>query len=74
LERRAGAFEAEIASVDSMLRDLPPDLPRLFAIEDEYTQAMRRAELEWLRRIIAELKEGTLEWPPMIEQLERPMN
>jgi hypothetical protein len=57
-----------------MLRDLPPDLPRLFAIEDEYTQAMRRAELEWLRRIIADLKDGTLEWPPMIEQMERPMN
>src|ERR1700716_2988403 len=45
LERRAAAFEEAIASVDSMLRDLPPDLPRLFAIEDEYTQAMRRAEL-----------------------------
>jgi hypothetical protein len=74
LERRAGAFEVEITSVDAMLRDLPPDLPRLFAIEDEYTQAMRRAELEWLRRIIAELKDGTLEWPPMIEQMERPMN
>jgi hypothetical protein len=27
-----------------------------------------------LRRTIAELKEGTLEWPPMIEQMERPMN
>jgi hypothetical protein len=57
-----------------MLRDLPPDLPRLFAIEDEYTQAMRRAELAWLRRTIAELTEGTLEWPAMIEQMERPMS
>jgi DNA-binding PadR family transcriptional regulator len=74
LERRAAAFEEEIENVDSMLRGLPPFLPRLFAIEDEYTQAMRRAELEWLRRTIAELKEGTLEWPPMIEQMERPMN
>jgi DNA-binding PadR family transcriptional regulator len=74
LERRADAFEAEIASVDSMLRDLPPDLPRLFAIEDEYTQAMRRAELEWLRGTIAELKDGTLEWPQLIEQMERPMS
>jgi DNA-binding PadR family transcriptional regulator len=74
LERRAEAFEEEIENVDSMLRGLPPFLPRLFAIEDEYTQAMRRAELEWLRRIVAELEEGTLEWPPMIEQLERPMS
>jgi len=74
LETRAAAFEEEIENVDSMLRGLPPFLPRLFAIEDEYTQAMRRAELEWIRRTIAELREGTLEWPSTIEQMERPMN
>ena len=73
LERRASLFEAEIASVDTMLRGLPPDLPRLFAIEDEYTQAIRMAELEWLRRTIAELNAGTLEWPLMHEQ-DRPMS
>ena len=33
---------------------------------------MRRAELEWLRRTIAELKDGSLEWPQMLAQ-ERPM-
>jgi DNA-binding PadR family transcriptional regulator len=74
LERRVTAFEAEIAAVDTILRGLPPDLPRLFAIEDEYTQAMRRAELEWLKRTITELRDGSLEWPAMIEQIERPMN
>jgi hypothetical protein len=74
LERRAAAFEEEIENGESLLRGLPPFLPRLFAIEDEYTQAMRRAELEWLRRTITELREGTLEWPPMIEQMERPMS
>jgi hypothetical protein len=74
LGRRASTFEAEIASVDTMLRGLPTDLPRLFAIEDDYTQAMRRAELEWLRRIIAELKDGSLEWPQMLEMQERPMD
>jgi DNA-binding PadR family transcriptional regulator len=67
LERRAEAFDEEIENVDSMLRGLPPFLPRLFAVEDEYTQAMRRAELEWIRRTIGELQEGTLEWPSMIE-------
>ena len=72
-ERRATAFESEIAGVDAMLQVLPPDLPRLFTIEDEYTQAMRRAELEWLRRTIAELADGSLEWPQMLEH-ERPMS
>ena len=71
-ERRATAFESEIAGVDAMLRTLPADLPRLFTIEDEYTQAMRRAELDWLRRTIAELKDGSLDWPDMLEH-ERPM-
>ncbi|GAC1506228.1 MAG: PadR family transcriptional regulator [Candidatus Dormibacteraceae bacterium] len=73
LERRASLFESEISGADTMRRGLPPDLPRLFAIEDEYTQAMRRAELEWLRRIIDELNAGTLEWPRMLEQA-RPMS
>jgi DNA-binding PadR family transcriptional regulator len=74
LERRATAFESEIATVDSMIRALPPELPRLFTIEDEYAQAMRRAELEWLRRTIAELQDGSLEWPQMLERHERPMS
>ena len=74
LERRVVAFEAEIASVDALLREVPTDLPRLFIIEEEYTQAMRGAELDWLRRIIAELKDGSLDWPQFIEQMERPMS
>ena len=73
-EIRAALFEAEIASADTLLRQLPPDLPRLFTIEEEYAQAMRRAELEWLRRTIKELRDGTLEWPQMIEKMARPMS
>jgi hypothetical protein len=68
LERRATAYEAEIASFDARLRQLPSELPRLFTIEEEYGQAMRRAELEWLRRTIAELRDGSLDWPQMLEQ------
>ncbi len=67
LERRASAIEAEIASVDSMLRGVG-DLPRLFLIEDEYAQTMRRAELNWLQRTVAELNDGTFEWPQMMDQ------
>jgi DNA-binding PadR family transcriptional regulator len=67
LERRASAIDAEIASVDTLLRGVR-DLPRLFLIEDEYAQAMRRAELDWLHRTIAELNDGTLKWPQMIEE------
>ena len=74
LERRASAFEAQIAASDAMIRDLPADLPRLFIIEEDYAQAMRRAELDWLRRTVAELKDGSLEWPQMIQGNEWPMS
>jgi DNA-binding PadR family transcriptional regulator len=70
LERRAAAFEANIAAADAIIGGLPPDLPRLFVIEEDYGQAMRRAELVWLRRIIAELKDGTLEWPRVLTDSE----
>jgi len=40
----------------------PPGLPRLFLIEDEYRAAMLRAELEWLRALIADLADGRLTW------------
>jgi DNA-binding PadR family transcriptional regulator len=72
LERRAAVYEAEIANVEVRLRQLPAGLPRLFTIEEEYGQAMRRAELDWLRRTIAELEDGSLEWPQMLEH-ERPI-
>jgi DNA-binding PadR family transcriptional regulator len=68
LERRASAIEMQMAESDALLRTLPADLPRLFMIEDEYAQAMRRAELEWLRRTVSELKDGTMPWPKLIEE------
>ena len=70
LERRAATFEADIAAADAIITALPPDLPRLFVIEEDYGQAMRRAELVWLRRTVAELKDGTLEWPQMLSDSE----
>jgi DNA-binding PadR family transcriptional regulator len=77
LERRAAAFEVQIAAGEALLRSVREanlgyphgPLPRLFSIEEEYAQAMRRAELSWLRQTIAELKDGSLEWPPILESL-----
>lgn len=74
LERRASAFEAQIASADEMIRGVPHDLPRLFVIEEEYAQAMRRAELVWLRSTITELNDGVLDWPRMLEEQAWPMS
>jgi len=63
LSRRAMALEAQIAADETILRSMAKSaIPRIFGIELEYAQAMRRAEMEWVRRFIEELKEGDL-WP-----------
>lgn len=70
LQRRAMRLEAEIAAYEAMIRGAREYIPRLFAIEDEYMQTMRSAELKWVRDIVKELQEGTLEWPqiPPLEE------
>ena len=63
LSRRAMALEAQIAADETILRSMAKSaIPRIFGIELEYAQAMRRAEMGWVRRFIEELKEGDL-WP-----------
>ncbi|HET9518083.1 MAG TPA: PadR family transcriptional regulator [Actinoplanes sp.] len=44
----------------------PPDLPRLFLVEDEYRTAVEQAELDWLHRLIADLRTGRLTWNPAL--------
>jgi DNA-binding PadR family transcriptional regulator len=61
---RAAALEGEIAAQESMLQSMSRQgIPRLFGIEGEYGLAMRRAELEWVRLIIEEIRDGRMAWP-----------
>ena len=64
--QRAAKLEAQASSSDAYRQALAtefPDFPRVFAIEEEYAQAMRRAEIAWLRATVAELRDGTFSWP-----------
>jgi DNA-binding PadR family transcriptional regulator len=67
LENRAGAIEADLAAKETYTRRIAGstgfELPRIVLLEGEYDRAMLRAELQWLRKTIRELREGTLEWP-----------
>ncbi|HUZ02660.1 MAG TPA: PadR family transcriptional regulator [Thermomicrobiaceae bacterium] len=78
LSLRAAGLEGEIARIDAYQRAIHQhfdeayraaaggaagDIPRLFTLEEEYAQAMRQAELAWVRQTIAALHDGTLEWP-----------
>jgi DNA-binding PadR family transcriptional regulator len=41
-------------------------VPRLFLLEGEFALSQREAEAQWVRRIIAEITDGTLTWPASI--------
>jgi DNA-binding PadR family transcriptional regulator len=59
LQRRLTALEEKLAGI---VGQAPPGLPRLFLIEDEYRAGMLRAELDWVRSLVADLAEGRLTW------------
>jgi DNA-binding PadR family transcriptional regulator len=61
LELRAERLAAELAESEAQVAAFP-DLPRLFALEEEYRQAVLKAELGWLRGVIDDLREGRLTW------------
>jgi DNA-binding PadR family transcriptional regulator len=62
LELRAERLEAELTDTEREVAGAPPGLPRLFLLEEEYRQTMLRAELDWIRGVIADLREGRLDW------------
>jgi DNA-binding PadR family transcriptional regulator len=63
LLRRGIALEAELAAGDSLLRSTADaGVPRIFLIETEYAQAVRRAELDWVRTLVRDIESGGL-WP-----------
>jgi DNA-binding PadR family transcriptional regulator len=62
LELRAEQLAAALAETESVLTGAPAGLPRLFLLEEEYRQALLRAELAWLDGVIADLREGRLTW------------
>ena len=69
LTLRAGRLEAEIAGLDAALSALVPRIGRLVLLEEEYARDLRRAEREWVLKVIDDLREGRLAWDP--EQLRR---
>ncbi len=59
LRQRLGALEAAVAEHQAGLETWGAGLPRLFLIESEYHLALRRAETEWVRGLLAEFTDGT---------------
>jgi DNA-binding PadR family transcriptional regulator len=64
--QRAAKLEAQASASDTFRHAYETEFrefPRIFGIEEEYAQAMRRAEIDWLRATTAELRDGTFPWP-----------
>ena len=55
-------MEDEIQSAAIRLKSAQQRVERINLIESEYLLAMRRAELKWVRGLIAELQSGSLTW------------
>lgn len=61
LEQRSRALELEITLLDGAVGAATDHgLPRLFALESEYVQALRRAELDYVRSLLKDIGSGEL--------------
>jgi DNA-binding PadR family transcriptional regulator len=69
LERRSVEAEGKLSGIQAALEASAKSqvnhqhpLPRIHLIEVEYMIAIQRAELDWLRAVIADIREGRLTW------------
>ena len=66
LEERTALLKSEIASLKMVLETMVPKIGRLVLVEVEYAQAMREAELAWVKSLLEDLRTGKLTWDPAI--------
>jgi DNA-binding PadR family transcriptional regulator len=59
LRQRLAALEQANGQLQAELETIRAQIPRLFLIESEYYQALRRAEEEWVRALLKEFTDGT---------------
>ncbi|HVW69809.1 MAG TPA: PadR family transcriptional regulator [Steroidobacteraceae bacterium] len=77
LEERCKRLEVELAQYRSLrkLTSTTQPVPRLFLIESEYRMALREAELNWTRGLIADIAAQSLEgmelWSRFHEELAK---
>lgn len=61
LKIRTALLDGQIAGSERQFKTLGDmGLPRLFLIEGEYSVAIKRAELEWVRKLVRDIEDGKL--------------
>ncbi|MEV6969385.1 PadR family transcriptional regulator [Hamadaea sp. NPDC051192] len=58
LEQRLASLDDQLATAKANLDSTP--VPRIFLLEAEYDLAVRRAEADWIRGLLGELRDGTI--------------
>jgi DNA-binding PadR family transcriptional regulator len=61
LHKRLATLEQQITAHEEMLAAARQQVFRLFLIESEYQIAMLRAEADWIRGLVTELENGTID-------------
>lgn len=61
LAKRATDLATSLAADREALRAVP-ELPRLFLLDEEYSIAVREAELKWIEEVLGALRSGELAW------------
>ncbi len=64
LETRIGRLAGEIKAIELTMKELIPKIGRLVLLESEYALALKRAELNWVRTIVREIRNQELDWNP----------
>ncbi|MDQ2960165.1 MAG: PadR family transcriptional regulator [Candidatus Dormibacteraeota bacterium] len=69
LEARVVSLEGSIAGSEAAHRVLIEQvgLSRLYIVEQELNRQLMRAELDWTRELIADIRLGELRWEPRVE-------
>jgi len=62
LDLRMQQLECAMIAIEAVLERLVPQIGRVCLIEAEYAIAMKKAELQWVRKMIGELRSGSLTW------------
>jgi DNA-binding PadR family transcriptional regulator len=62
LELRQQRLAEELAEAQASVSSVPPELPRLFLLEEEYRIALLSAEVSFLSGVIEDLKADRLTW------------
>jgi DNA-binding PadR family transcriptional regulator len=69
LRTRAAALEGALAGMNAQLKALKDGgLPDLLVIEIDYERALTETELAWVRRLVARLESGELEWSGTVQR------